>query len=186
MGKSNRQLIKTKKILVVITILSFALSGVVFAQEEANVRTIGISASVQNNVYGINLPIWLSPKFVLAPSIGIDYAQSVGTDYTLGLMPKFYLKTEKLSPFVDFKIAAIFNSPETTTDKNSKTDLLFGAGFGGEYFFNDNFSISAEFQGNLTSSDKFSSRFGNPGNINFNLATAVTVNIYFTKKAKAK
>jgi hypothetical protein len=181
MGKSNHQLTKEKIAVLLVTIVFVAFSTRVVAQDETKTRTVGISASLQNNIYGINLPIWLHPKFVLAPSIGINYAQNIGTDYTIGLMPKFYLKTEKLSPFIDFKIAAIFNSPQTTNDTNSKTDLLIGTGFGGEYFFNDNFSVSAEFQGNLTSSDKLSNRFGNPGNINFNLATVVTINVYFTK-----
>jgi hypothetical protein len=152
------------------------------AQDEAMKRTVGISASLQNGTYGINVPIWVSQKVVLAPTIGINYAGSVGADYTFGIMPKFYLKeVKKLVPFIDFRLAGILNSPQTTADKNSKIDLLIGVGYGGEYFFNDNFSIAAEIQGNLTSSDKNSNRFGNPGNINFNLATAVTLNIYFTK-----
>jgi hypothetical protein len=152
------------------------------AQEEGSKRTMGISATLQNTTYGMNIPIWIKPKFVLAPTLGVNYAGNVGTDITVGVMPKFYLKDPvKLVPFINFRLAGIFNSPQSTADKNSKIDLLIGVGYGGEYFFNDNFSIAAEFQGNLTSSDKNSNRFGNPGNINFNLATAVTVNLYFTR-----
>jgi hypothetical protein len=171
-----------KLALTFALILLAGLTNTLRCQEESKKRTVGISASLQNNVYGINIPIWLSQKFVLAPTFGINYAGTVGTDYTLGIMPKFYLKeAKKLASFIDFKVAGIFNAPQSSFDKNSKTDLLIGVGFGGEYFFNDNFSIGAEFQGNLTSSDKNSNRFGNPGNVNFNLATAATINIYFTK-----
>jgi hypothetical protein len=168
--------------LTVAMVLLVGFANSLRCQEEAKKRTVGISASLQNNVYGINIPIWLSQKFVLAPTLGVNYAGNVGTDYTIGIMPKIYLKeANKLASFIDIKLAGIFNSPQSSFDKNSKTDLVVGIGFGGEYFFNDNFSVGAEFQGNLTSSDSNSNRFGNPGNVNFNLATAVTVNVYFAK-----
>lgn len=162
-------------------LLSIIMMHSLCAQEGMK-RTTGISATLQNSSYGINIPIWIKPKFVLAPTLGLNYAGNVGTDITVGVMPKIYLKVpDKLVPYVNFRLAGIFNSPQNTADKNSKIDLLMGVGYGGEYFFNDNFSIAAEIQGNLTSSDKNSNRFGNPGNVNFNLATALTVNIYFTK-----
>jgi hypothetical protein len=167
---------------ILISVLLFQIGSKLYSQDTDTKRSFGISASLESGTYGLNIPIWISPRFVLAPTIGINHAGGVGTDITIGAMPKVYLsEPRKIVPFIDFKIAGIFNSPQNTVDKNSKVDLLIGLGYGGEYFFNDNFSVSAEFQGNLTSSDKNSNRFGNPGNINFNLATAITVNIYFTK-----
>ncbi len=181
MGKLNSLLKVMNNIATIIAFILLAgLTNNVLGQEVSKKRTVGISASLQSNVYGMNIPIWISQKFVIAPALGINYAGKVGTDYTIGVTPKIYFNTNKLAPFVTFRLAAIFNKPQSTFDKK-KRDLLAGVGFGGEYFFNDNFSVAAEFQGNLTSSDKYSNRFGNPGNVNFNLATGVTVNIYFTR-----
>jgi len=149
-----------------------------FAQDK---RTIGLSGSVQNGQYGIICPIWLGEKFVLAPAIDVKFAQSIGTDFGLELAPRYYLKTEKLSPYLGIRVGAIINKPSSKneTDTGTKTDFLLGLAFGGEYFLTDQFSFGIEGQGNFTRSDKKSLRFGNPGGTNFNLGTMISATIYF-------
>jgi hypothetical protein len=51
--------------------------------------------------------------------------------------------------------------------------------FGAEYFLSDSFSFGVEAQGNLTKSDENSSRFGNPGGVNFNTGAMVSATVYF-------
>lgn len=156
-------------------------ASVCFAQQDSVKRVIGIGANIQSSDYGIVLPIWLSNKIVLAPMIGFTSAEGNGTDYSIGLMPKYYFNTERFAPFIDLKFAAITNKP-ANDDEDKKTDLLIGLGVGGEYFLSPNFSFNVEAQANMTSSDEDSNRFGNPGGVNFNLGTAVGATIYFTRK----
>jgi hypothetical protein len=101
----------------------------------------------------------------------------VGTDLTLGLVAKAYLSEVKEAvPYVAFRGGAIIGIPK---DGDAITDIIAGAGFGGDYFFTPKFSVGIEIQGNLSVSDEGSFRFGNPGNVNFNTATALTASIYF-------
>ena len=158
-----------------------AVASACLAQQDSVKRTVGIGANIQSSDYGIVIPIWLSSRVVLAPMIGLNSVEGSATDYTIGIMPKYYLNTERFAPFVDLKIAAIMNKPASDDDEK-KTDLLVGLGVGGEYFLSPNFSFNVEAQANLTSSDENSNRFGNPGGMNFNLATAVGATIYFTRK----
>jgi len=129
--------------------------------------------------------IFLSKEFQLAPFIGIVSAQKVGADITIGLTPKLYFNTNRLAPFADLKIGQIINRPSkdnlsvTNNGIKNTTDILVGIGVGGEYFLSRNFSFSVEGQWNLTKSDINSNRFGNPGGINMNLATAVSASVYF-------
>ncbi len=119
----------------------------------------------------------------LAPAIGLSYAETVSTDVAIGLMPKYYFKTDKFAPFIDIKVAGIINYPseENTIDDEQKLDFMGGIGFGAEYFLNPHFSFGVEAQANMTLSDKDSDRYGNPDGMNINLATAVIANIYFGK-----
>jgi hypothetical protein len=169
------------KILLAVLFLSISSLGV-YAQSNVQEdiersRTIGISASFQGGQFDIMLPIWLSPSFVLAPIVGILHASEIGTDISFGLMPKIYLRNEKIAPFIGARIGMIANLPAST--EVNKIDLIGGVSFGAEYFFDPRFSIGVEAQGNITKSHANSSRFGNPGNLNFNTATALIASIYF-------
>ena len=165
-----------KKILPLIFMM---LSSLLYSQESK--KNIGISGSLQDNQFGILVPIWVGEKFVVAPAFDLKYAEKVGTDFGIALATRFYLKKEKISPYLGLRIGALINKPssENEVDTETKLDLLGGLAFGGEYFLSDNFSFGVEIQGNLTKSDKNSNRFGNPDGINFNTGTMISATLYF-------
>lgn len=163
-----------------ISLLLLASFSTVSIAQQTSRRSWGLSASFQQSELGVNIPFWLSEKFVLAPNLGIVSASEVATDITVGVTPKFYFNTKQLSPYLAIRVAGIFNSPAAESAENS-TDILGGIAFGGEYFFVPSFSVAVEAQGNLTISDENSNRFGNAGGTNFNLATAITASIYFLR-----
>lgn len=164
-----------RKLLPLILIL---VSSMLYSQES---KQIGISGSIQDNQFGISVPIWLGEKFVLAPAFDLKFAEKIGTDFGIALAPRFYFKKEKISPYLSLRVGALINKPssENEIDTETKIDLLGGLAFGGEYFLSDNFSFGVEIQGNLTKSDENSNRFGNPDGINFNTGTMISATIYF-------
>jgi len=167
---------------IIFTLLVFFLSSAsLFSQTK---RKVGLSGSLQGSELGISLPIWLGEKLVLAPAIGFQFAEKIGTDLSIGLAPRFYLKNEKnekLAPYFGLKLGAAINMPasKNTIDTTTKIDYIGGLAFGAEYFIADNFSLGVEAQGNCTKSDKNSDRFGNPDGLNVNTATMVSATIYF-------
>ena len=161
---------------ILATIFTFQIDA-----QESYKRRIGISATIQESQFGFLMPIWVSQKFSIAPAIDFKYAEKIGTDYTLGVIPKFYINTEKIAPYFNLKIGAMINNPSSDNQIGSvkTTDWIMGLGFGGEYFIDERFSFGVELQGNFTKSDTRSQRFGNPGGLNFNLSSLVSVNLYF-------
>ena len=165
-----------KRILLPLIFILFSTS--LFSQESTK---IGISGSIQGGQFGVLVPIWLSEKFVLAPAFELKFAEKIGTDFGFALVPRYYFKKEKLSPYVGLRVGALINDPssDNTTDTETKVDLLGGLAFGGEYFLSDNFSFGVEVQGNFTKSDENSNRFGNPDGVNFNTGTMISATVYF-------
>lgn len=162
----------------VITLL--ILIGVSFASFAQENTKIGLSGTLQQNDYGISVPIWMGEKFVLSPSLMVTSSEGVGTDFGIGLAPRFYLSKEKIAPYFGLKAGAIFGMPPSDDEEAESTvDILAGVAFGGEYFLSDNFSFGVEIQGNFTQSDDNSFRYGNPGRLNFNTGTAVSATVYF-------
>jgi hypothetical protein len=162
-----------------LTVLLFiCLISSAYSQTE---KKIGLSGSIQGDQLGILVPIWLGEKFVLAPAFQINYAETIGTDIGIGVVPRFYIKKEKLAPYIGFKIGVMMNKPssDNSIDDKTKTDILGGVAFGGEYFIGDNFSLGVEAQGNMTKSGEDSNRYGNPNGFNFNTATMISATIYF-------
>ncbi len=160
-----------------VLLLSFIYCNV-FSQE-TETRKIGITASLQNSQYAFSMPIWLSEKIVLAPVVEFKYAEKIGTDFGIGIIPKYYFKTGKVSPYLGLNAGGLFNNPSSNTGGKSSVDIYVGPVFGGEYFIDSHFSVAIELQGNFTKSDKNSIRFGNPGGLNFNTSTAISASIYF-------
>jgi len=169
---------RMKKIAFCVLFLAFLFQGNSFSQPN---RKIGLSGSIQSSQLGISLPIWVGEKFVLAPAFDFKYAEKVGTDFSVGIAPRFYLKKEALSPYFGLKIGTAINIPSSDSeiDTKAKYDLICGLAFGGEYFIGDNFSVGVEAQGNFTKSEKNSDRFGNPDGLSFNTATMISATIYF-------
>ena len=164
---------------IILTVLAFMLLTISsFSQSE---RKIGLSGSIQGNQYGILLPIWLGEKFVLAPAFDLKFAERVGTDISIGVVPRFYFKNEKLAPYFGLKFGAVINIPysDNKIDNETKVDIVGGFAFGAEYFIAEKFSVGIEAQGNITKSHKNSFRYGNPDGLNFNTATMISATIYF-------
>lgn len=145
-----------------------------YAQEE---KTWGVTATIQSNQLDFLIPVWVSEKATISPSVSFIAAQDGGSDLSLGLQPKFYLSEPVGAvPYITFRGGVIFGIP---TEGDAIVDFIAGTGGGAEYFFNSNLSLGIELQGNFTISDEGSFRFGNPGNINFNTATVLTASIFF-------
>lgn len=149
-----------------------------FSQE---VRFIGLSGSVQGSQFGILIPLWLEDRFVLAPAFEFKFGENIGTEFSLGLNPRWYLNDETITPYFGLKIGTIINIPSSKNeiDTDTKVDFVGGIAFGVEYFITERLSFGVEAQGNLTKSDKNSNRFGNPDGINFNTATMISATVYF-------
>ena len=174
-----------KKIYFGLFIVLFLLAVKQGNAQDTCRRIIGISATIQTVQYGIMIPFWIGKKVSLAPAFDFQRGDKIGTDYAIGIIPKFYFSSKKLSPY--FSLRGGFASFVPTKDNKSEvrtTDWIAGLAFGAEYFFDPRFSLGVELQGNFTKSDKNSMRFGNPGNWDFNLATMVSANVYFLKKKK--
>jgi hypothetical protein len=166
-----------KKILLISMTFLFACH-MLYAQSELK---YGLSGSVQGNQFGISVPMWLGEKFVLAPGFDLKFAETVGTDFSIGLAARFYSRVESLRPYFGLKAGTAVYIPSSDSEINTTTnvDILGGIAYGLEYFVTDNLSFGVEAQGNLTRSAKESNRYGNPGGINFNTATMISATIYF-------
>lgn len=171
---------KSTKALLLSSIFILSISCI-SAQEATEKHPIGISATVQNGQFGFLVPIWLSDQISIAPSLSISSASGVGTEYGIGIVPRYYLRREKVSPFIGVRAAALFSRPIAGNgfEPVNTTDILLGGAFGADYFFDQQFAVGIELQANLTISDENSLRFNNPGKTNFNTASSIFVSIYF-------
>src|SRR5688572_3447792 len=163
---------------------SFAQETTSVNQEESAHRKFGLSANIQNSETGLTFPIFITQKFVLAPSVGLLYAEGVGKDISVGLVPKIYFQTERFAPYMALRVGAIFNRPEGASDNpafKNTPDILTGLAGGAEYFLIPNFSFGVEGQFNVALPAETSMRFGRAGGVVASLGTAVTANIYFTR-----
>lgn len=166
-----------KKILTAFTFFLILSVTCVAQEDDDQNRKFGFTASIQAQQMDFLVPFWMNERFSIAPSISVTTAQEAGSDISLGVQPKSYLSDPFESVlFLSGRAGIIIGMPE---NGDNIYDFLIGAGFGAEYFFQPKFSVGIELQGNVTISDKGSFRFGNPGNINFNTATALTASIYF-------
>ena len=170
-----------KKTFITILIGLTLFTGKAFCQNKEESNKIGLSGTLQSGQMGVLMPLSLGEKFALVPAIDFTYAEDIGTDIGIAISPRFYLKKEKILPYWGFRIGTLINIPVADNEVNDETkfDILAGLNFGGEYFIADQFSLGVEAQGNFTKSDKNSSRFGNPGAINFNLGTMIFATVYF-------
>lgn len=169
------------KIVTALSCLVVFCSGysLAFAQEPVHRAKVGISAAVQSEQLDILIPVWLSERFVIIPSIGFVGVSDSYTDFALGFALRFnaYHHDGKAVPYGGGRVAALQFSPEGPAD--GATDFVFGPFLGGEYLLDDHFSFGVEAQLNITKSDDNSLRFSNPGGTNINTATAVMATFYF-------
>ncbi len=164
----------TSLLLLVLTLISQQS----FSQESYK-RIAGLTTSFTQGDLGIQIPIFISQSVSLAPYVSINTVSDAGSDFSVGLIPKFYINTNKLAPYFGVKFALAFYSPPSGTLAKSTTDILGGMAFGGDYFFDPRFAIGVEGQINVAVSDEYSSRFNNPGGTNLNTGMAINVSIFF-------
>ena len=174
-----------KKHYFTLFIILFLLSVIQCKSQDTSHRIAGFSATIQNAQYGIMIPIWISKNISVAPALDFQWGDDIGTDYAVGIVPKFYVSTKRLAPYICIKGGFASFVPAKGNHSQIRTlDWLAGLGLGAEYFIDPRFSFGVEIQGNFTKSDKNSLRFNNPGKWNFNLATMVSANVYFLRKNK--
>jgi len=159
-----------------ILILCIFFISNLLAQRNTRPTKFGLSAVIQDSQFDILVPFWISPKTTIAPGIRFLSISNSSKDIGIGLVPRFYFNTNKLSPFLSFKGAILIYSSEESETVN---DYLLGAGLGGEYFFDPHFSVGIEAQLNFTISAETSTRFNNPGGTNINTASVIFASIYF-------
>ena len=165
------------RIIGLLLLCIFSINVAVAQDNHTPVKgKVGLSASVQNTQFDILVPIWVSDKTVMGPSFSFISVQDSGSDLGIGGFSRFYFQTEEIAPYFGMRAGAVFGIPG---EGDTVVDIITGLAFGGEYFIDEQFSLGIEIQGNFTFSDEGSSRFGNPGGINFNTASLITASIYF-------
>ena len=159
-------------------ILILTVSSYFVLNAQPSKGDVGISIGIQKAHTDINIPYWIGDKTVLAPSFSFFNDSEKLTEFDIGASFRHYMKKEKLSPFISAGYMWMFYSPGTS-NLSSIHDHVFGVSFGGEYFFDNQFSIGGEIQLNLSVSDENSNRFGNPGGHNFNTGSYLFASFYF-------
>ena len=111
----------------------------------------------------------LNESLSIAPFIGLNAIQDQTTNFVLGVRPRYYINSE--SSFATYATGTLGISNTSINNANTSiTDFNIGVGYGAEYFFSENFSVSGD--ANLNS------RVGDSAN---NLSTGVRVSatLYF-------
>ncbi len=145
------------------------------ANAEGGNTKLGLSASLQSDQFDIMIPI-RSEKFAFVPAIAFASVSDVATDLGFGAAVRFHMSEGKIVPYAGFRVAVFIMNPK---NGDSLTDYAYGPNVGGEYFLDDRFSIGIEGQVNITKSDEFSNRFGNPNGTNINTASSIFATFYF-------
>lgn len=165
-----------RRILAIAGAIALLPVMVAHGQSTASEHNVGLSALLQSSQFDIQMPIWISNSLVIAPAIGLVWAEDAGSDVRLAISARYVPHREKLAPYVGLRIGMLKASPAQGT---GTTDVVVGLMGGGEYFLSDQFSLGVEPQLNLTISDEKSTRFGTPGKKNLNTGAAVFATIYF-------
>ncbi len=127
------------------------LTTLIQAQSLPEQGQLGLRANV-NGQSTIEIPYMLNETLSIAPYIGISATQDNFTDINIGIRPRFYLGLRNsFSSYITGVLG--FSNRSFSNVNSSNSNLNLGAGYGIEYFFSNNFSISGD--ANLTS------RFGN-------------------------
>lgn len=144
--------------------------------EDQNLRKVGLTALVQSGQFDVLMPVWVGSKTVIGPSVSFVSVSDSGSELGVGAFTKFYFHTETIAPFWGLRGGALIGMP---SEADNIVDFITGLSVGGDYFIHEKFSFGVEVQGNFTISDDGSTRFGNPGGVNFNTASLITASLYF-------
>lgn len=162
-----------KKLILLTLILPFLL----LAEEDTEKPNMGFSVVVQQSTFDLQIPLWLSDSFILAPAIGTRYQDNIGTEVDFGLAARLFTNNKSARPYFGFKAGIIYTTFESAT--SSLMDIIVGPSYGVEYFFNPNISLGIEGQLNFIFFDENSLRFSNPSGLNINTAAVLFASIYF-------
>lgn len=155
-------MIKTTGLLIITTFCSLTLH----AQSIPETGNIGIRANITGQS-SIEVPYMLNESLSIAPFIGLNTIQDQTTNFVLGVRPRYYINSE--SSFATYATGTLGISNTSINNANtSVTDFNIGVGYGAEYFFSENFSVSGD--ANLNS------RVGDSAN---NLSTALRISASF-------
>ena len=157
---------------------TFILPLTVYAQQsgDENPRKVGLTATVQSSQFDVLLPVWVNNQTVIGPSVSFVSVSDSGSELGVGVFSKFYFNTDTIAPYWGLRGGAVVGIP---SEGDTIVDFITGLSVGGDYFIDDKFSLGVEVQGNFTISDDGSTRFGNPGGVNFNTASVITASLYF-------
>jgi hypothetical protein len=116
-----------------------------FAQEKEVQRSWGLSASLQGGQSALVVPLWLGPKFVVAPNASVNHIDNVGTILGVGLALRLYQGTGRLMPYWGVRGGSTITMPSGGGSSSSNGAGVF---YGGEFFINPRFSFAVEGQVN--------------------------------------
>ena len=161
---------------LMVIAFTVVLASNMYCQDNPPETKVGLSASLQTTQFDIMLPVWVGSHFSVAPAFGMVWSEGVGSDVHIGLVPRIIFHKDKIAPYLGARIGFLIASPKSG---ESATDILTGLAFGGEYFFDEYFSVGVESQLNIAISSEKSTRFGNPGKANLNTGAALSATVYF-------
>jgi hypothetical protein len=153
------------RLLLLFTFAAFTTAT--FAQTTPEVGSLGIRSTIGGQS-AIEVPYQLNEQLSIAPAITINTLDGGTNTIGIAIIPRYYMSTvESLSTYFKGNIGFRNNSFDAG---GSVTDFTLGAGYGAEYFFGSNFSLSADANLGL--------RFGDSANNFFTLST-VSASVYF-------
>lgn len=157
-----------KQFSVLATILLIS-SITVQAQNLPESGDIGLRASFTGQA-SIEVPYMLNDTFSLAPYLALNSTQDQSTNFGLGIRPRYYTsQNQALATYLTGTLG-FSNTSFSNSNINSITNFDLGIGYGAEYFFSDQFSISTD--ANL------GTRFGD-SDTNISTSARVSASIYF-------
>ncbi len=159
---------KTIARIASLIIFTLTISTTTFAQGIPEEGTFGLRSTIGGQA-SIEVPYQLNETLSIAPAIIIFGIENTSTTIGIGVLPRYYTSTEgSLSTYFMGNIG--FNN--TSFDAGGSTNFfVLGAGYGAEYFFSNNFSVSAD--AGLTTN------LGGDINSTIRSGAQVSVSVYF-------
>jgi len=144
-----------------------------------NQGKFGVTAAIGNQTQGVSVLFWLTPGFVVSPSVNFSYLSRKELDLSLGLSTRHYIRVEQTSFYGGFRMGTMLLKPYDDPDNTAlRTDLFAGLSFGVEHFFTRFFTLGVEIQGDYLQSDERSERFENKGGIGVVVKPVVLLTFY--------
>jgi hypothetical protein len=159
-------MIKQGSILAVIMMLTSIMAQSQNLPESGNV---GLRANFTGQA-SIEVPYMLNDTFSLAPYLSLNSTKDQSTNFSLGIRPRYYTNQDRALATYITGTLGFSNTSFSNSNINSVTNFDLGIGYGAEYFFSDQFSVSSD--ANL------GTRFGD-SDTNISTIARVSASIYF-------